>query len=130
MTNEKPTEILTETHLGKKRGACLTIILVLMMVLNPLTGIYYLFAGSTVKQALPSMATWVIPVLIIVSIANFLFAIGIWKWKKWGVYGVVASTILVFLVNMLSIGILSSLLGLVGVVILVLLVRPVWNQMD
>lgn len=113
----------------RKRGGCLTAFLVLMLIANPLTGLYYLFAGSTVRQALPSMPGWVIPVLALFALANFVFALGMWNWKKWGVYGFAASSLLIFVVNVIAIGFVPALLGLVGLVILAFLVRPVWNQM-
>lgn len=122
MTAVEPTE--------RKRGGCLTAFLVLMLILNPLTGLYYLFAGSTVRQSLPSMPGWVIPVLGLFALANFVFALGTWNWKKWGVYGFAASSLVIFVVNVIAIGFVPALLGLVGLVILAFLVRPVWNQME
>jgi len=122
MTNAESTE--------RKRGGCLTTFLILMLIANPLTGLYYLLAGSTVRQSLPNLPAWAIPVLALLAFANLVFALAIWKWKKWGVYGFVGSAFVAFLVNLISIGILGSLFGLVGVAILAFLLRSVWNQMD
>jgi hypothetical protein len=101
-----------------------------MLIVNPLTGLYYLLAGSTVRQSLPNLPAWAVPVLGLLALANFVFAIAIWKWKKWGMYGFVGSAVVAFLVNLIGIGILGSLFGLVGLAILAFLLRPVWNQMD
>jgi hypothetical protein len=114
----------------RKRGGCLTAFLILMAIANPLTGLYYLFAGSAVQQALPTILSWVIPVLGLLALANFAFALGMWNWKRWGVYGFVASTAIVFLLNAITISVLAALLGLIGVAILILLVRPIWSEME
>lgn len=118
----------------KKRGGCLTAYLILMLIANPLIGLYYLLAGSTVRQSHPTLPEWAIPVLGLLSFANFAFAIGVWKWKRWGVYGFVGSALVAFLFNVMSGEILVVLGGLVGVVILAFvlafLIRPVWHQMD
>ena len=114
----------------RRRGGCLTAFLILMLIANTLTGLYYLLAGSTVRQSLPTVPAWAIPVLGLFALANFVFAIATWKWKRWGMYGFVGSAVVIFLVNMISVGILAALLGLVGVAILAFLLRPVWSQMD
>ncbi len=118
------------TTMERKRGGCLTAFLILMMIANPLTALSYLFAGSTISESLPDLPAWVIPVLGLLALANFVFAIAIWNWKKWGVYGFAGSTAVALLVNLISIGILGSLFGLIGIAILTFLLRPVWNQMD
>ncbi len=122
VTNVETTE--------RKRGGCLTAFLILMLIANPLTGIYYLLAGSTIRQTFPNFPDWAGPLFGVMALANFVFAIAIWKWKKWGVYGFVASAAVAFLVNVISIGFLGALVGLIGLVILAFLLRPVWNQME
>lgn len=113
-----------------KRSGCLTAFLILMLIVNPLTGLYYLFAGSTLKQSLPTLPGWFIPVMAVLSILIFATAIGIWKWKRWGVYGFVVTSMAIFAVNTIVIGVFNSSFGLIGVVILLFLIRPVWQQMD
>jgi mannose/fructose/N-acetylgalactosamine-specific phosphotransferase system component IIC len=113
-----------------KRGGCLTAFLIFMLIVNPLVAIYYFVAGSSVAQALPHMPTWVIPVLGLGCLANFVFAIGIWKWKKWGMYGFAASAGIVFFINAIYINVLTALWGLVGVGLLAYLLRQAWSQME
>ncbi len=120
MENNETTQI-TE----KKRGGCLTTFLIFMFILNPLTSIYYIVAGDTVKQAMPNMPDWAIPVLTVFGLINVGCAIAVWNWKKIGIYGFWASAIIVLGINF-SIGIspIQSLLGLLGPIIITLLVRP------
>ncbi len=113
-----------------KRGGCLTTFLIFMLVVNLLVGIYYFAAGSSVAQALPNMPAWVILLLGAIGIANFIFAIAIWKWKKWGMYGFASSAIITFLINATFINVLSAIFGLVGVGILAFLLQQVWSQME
>lgn len=63
------------------------------------------------------------------ALADCVFAIGIWKWKRWGVYGFIGSSLVAFLVNLMTTGFVLALLGLAGVGILIVLVRPAWRQM-
>jgi uncharacterized membrane protein (DUF2068 family) len=114
----------------QKRGGCLTTFLVLMLIANPLTALYYLVAGDAVRQALPALPTWGIPVLAALGILNAVFAIGVWHWQRWGAYGFIASGLVAFLFNVSYLGALPAVLGLIGPVILVLLVRPHWSVMQ
>jgi hypothetical protein len=113
-----------------KRGGCLTAFLIFMLITNPLVAIYYFVSGSSVTQALPAMPAWIIPILGVGSIANFIFALAIWKWKKWGMYGFAASAGIVFFINAIYINILTALWGLVGIGLLAYLLRQVWSQME
>ncbi|RPI94448.1 MAG: hypothetical protein EHM40_06515 [Chloroflexi bacterium] len=114
----------------RKRGGCLTAFLIAMLIINPLVGLYYLFAGSTLRETLPSLPEWRISVLTILALANFAFAIGIWNWKRWGVFGFAGSALVAFLINAIQFGFVGALSGLIGVVLLAVLVVPIWNQMD
>ena len=121
---------MTQTE-EKKRGGCITAFLIFMFIVNPLTSIYYIAAGDTVKQAMPNMPDWAIPVLAVFGLINVGFAIAVWNWKKIGIYGFWASAIVILGIN-LSIGIspVQSLIGLLGPIIITLLVRPKWNEFE
>jgi hypothetical protein len=114
----------------RKRGGCLTAFLILMLVANPLTAGYYVLAGETVRQSLPNLPGWAIPVLAVAAVLNFVFAVGVWMWKRWGVYGLFVSAALVFVLNTFIVGILPALVGIIGPVILFFLIRPVWSQLE
>ena len=114
----------------RKRGGCLTAWLILMLIANPLVALQYLAAGGAIRQNLPNLPAWALPVLALFAFANFAFAFAIWKWRRWGMYGFVGSSAIVFMINLAILGAGMALLGLLGVVLLAFLLRPVWNQMD
>ncbi len=108
----------------------MTAMLLLMMVANPLVGLYYLAAADAVKDAVPDLPDWALPVLIVLSFVNFACAVGVWLWKKIGFYGFVVTSIIAAIINVISVGPGQAVLGLVGLAILAFLVRPVWNEME
>ena len=115
----------------RTRGGCLTALLILMMIANPVAGLMYLLGGAMIRRQMPSMPAWAIPVLGVLCLVNLVFAVAVWKWKRWGVYALAAMAFLALVIN-LSIGVspAKALPGLVGIVILIVLVRPVWGSME
>ena len=115
---------------GKQRGGCLTAMLVLMMIANPLVALLYLLSGDAISRALHA-PSWAVPLLGILSITNFFCALGIWRFKKWGVYGALAMAALGLVINF-TIGVSpgQSLMGLIGPGLLVVLVKPRWESFD
>jgi len=124
-----PASLAMETNVPK-RGGCLTAFLMFALTISPLIGLSYLLIASEIQRLLPSVPGWVVPVYSFVAIADFVFALAIWKWKKWGVYGYAATYIIVIIIN-LSVGlpIYGALLGLAGLAIFVSLIRPVWAHL-
>jgi hypothetical protein len=120
---------------GRKRSGCLTAFLILLLIVNnPLAGLYFMFRRSEMNIVLPYMPEWRIQMLGVLTLAWFGFTIGIWKWKKWGMYGLVGLIFVNFLGNVIStgnlvVGIIDSLIVLIVFIILTFLVRPVWKQM-
>lgn len=126
METNKTTQI-TE----KKRGGCITAFLIFMFIINPLVSIYYIVAGDTVKQVMPGMPDWAIPVLTVFGLINLGLAIAIWNWKRIGIYGLWASAIIVLGINLaIEISPIQSFLGLLGPLIITLLVRPKWAEFE
>ena len=103
----------------KQRHGCLTVWLVLIIILNSLTAVTYLFAGALLRKFTPATPVWAFPVLAICGVLNVAFAIALFQWKKWGFFGFIATAIVIFVVN-LEIGIkpIHALFGLAGVSIL------------
>lgn len=114
----------------RTRGGCLTAFLVAMLVLNPLTSLYYIFAGEALRRAVPAFPSWAVPLFAVGSILNVVFALAVWRWQRWGVYGFLVTALLTFAINAIYVGILPGLLGVLGPVILCLLIRPHWAQMS
>ncbi|MGI9548151.1 MAG: hypothetical protein ACR2MM_12985 [Flavobacteriaceae bacterium] len=119
------------TSVEKKRGGCITAFLIFMFVINPLLTIYYLVAGDMVREAMPNIPDWAMPVLAVFGLINLGLAIAIWKWKRIGVYGLWVSAVLVLIIN-LTIGLtpIQSFMGLLGPLIITLLVRPKWADFN
>lgn len=105
--------------MAKQRHGCLTAWLILLIVVNSLVAVVYLFASSMIKANLPNTPAWAIPVLAVACIANVIFAIALFQWKKWGFFGFIGTTILALAIN-LSLGLSAFQIvpGLLGIVIL------------
>jgi mannose/fructose/N-acetylgalactosamine-specific phosphotransferase system component IIC len=101
---------------AKQRHGCLTTWLILMIIGNALTALAYLLASSTIKSNLPNAPAWTVPTLTVASLANVVFSVALFQWKKWGFFGFVGTSVLVFVINLKirqSIG--GVLLGVLGV---------------
>lgn len=136
---------MEESH-PRKRGGCLTAFLVVVLVANLWGGLSTLLAGPIpdFPPALPVVA-------VFLSLANCVFVVGIWKWKRWGVYGFVATVLVGVAINVHIFGVLEalppgeplafvlvikafqitlSLLPLIGLAIFLVLIWRVWSQME
>lgn len=114
----------------RNRGGCLTAFLVLMMIVNPLTALFYLLGGEQAHRAIPQAPGWVIPVLGVACLGNLACAIAVWSWKKWGMYGFLGISALGFGVNLFAGLGAGALTGLIGPALLLALVYPQWNSME
>lgn len=66
----------------KERGTLLSVLFVLIGLHGAL-GAYVGYASMKSEYA---SATWVLPVLILVSVAAVVSAVAMWYWKQWGIY--------------------------------------------
>ncbi len=115
-----------------KRGSCLTVFLILMLISNFIIGLYYLLIGKNFLLPMPDWITsmfmialrvnkegvivllpiWVFWILGFSYLANFLFILAIWKWKKGGIYAFGVSALVGFIINLsLSLPVISELIG-------------------
>jgi hypothetical protein len=103
----------------KQRHGCLTAFLILVIVVNSVTALFYLLSGESVQQAFPDAPGWFLPVLAVASIFNVICAIALFQWKKWGFFGFIGSSVLAFIVNLtLGLNIVQLFMGLAGVAVL------------
>ncbi len=104
---------------GKNRHGCLTTFLVVGIIANTFTVLFYTLGSAMVRAASPNLPGWAPPVLAVMGICNIAFFAAIFRWKKWGFYGFLASAAITFAIN-LSVGlnIVTSVLGLSGIAIL------------
>jgi hypothetical protein len=90
-----------------------------MIIANSLTALIYVIASGRIKSSFPNAPAWTMPILAVASIANIVFAVALFQWKKWGFFGFVATAALALAINLkLGINIGQILLGLLGVAIL------------
>jgi len=112
---------------GKKRGALLKTWLALMFIANIIAAIIFFFFSAYVLESYPNAPTWLPYLHGILSIANLVFIILLFKWKKWAFYAISAVSIIIVAANLfVGLGI-SSLLGLLMPIILYLVMRPKWD---
>lgn len=104
---------------SKQRHGCLTAYLIFMIIANSAAALSYVFNSEAIRQALPDMPGWAIPVLTVGCLFNLACAVALFRWKKWGFWGFVGSAIVVLALNLLiGLGIGTSLGGLLGIAIL------------
>lgn len=123
-------------NVAKKRHGCVTTWLIIMIIVNFLTAINYLFNSESVIVNFPSNTPISIVILLgILGIANVIFAILLLKWKKIGFWGFTIASLIVLIIN-LSIGLgIWSFFGLIGIAVLygVLQIKkndvPAWDNL-
>lgn len=82
----------------KQRHGCLTAWLILMLVGNSLAALLY--ASGAIKRGLPNAPAWTFPAFIVICIANIVFSIALFQWRKWGFFGFLGTTILSSVVSL------------------------------
>jgi hypothetical protein len=103
---------------AKKRHGCLTAWLVLTIVANSASALWYALRSETIRRSLPNAPGWALPVLIIFALFNVVCAVALFQWKKWGFWGFCASGV-VSLVVYLWLGLGTGVAGaVVGVLLL------------
>ena len=104
----------------KQRHGCVTTWLILVIILNSLIALLYLFAGDIIAQNFPGgISNSMLILLAVLGIANVVFSVMLLNWKKIGFWGVILSSIVALVVNLsIGIGIAQSIVGLIGVVVL------------
>ena len=103
----------------KQRHGCVTAWLVLIIVVNSLITITYLFASDLITNNRSNVSTTMIVLLGILGVANIIFAVMLLQWQKFGFWGFIASSIVV----MIGIEVGQSVLGLVGVAVLYIILH-------
>ena len=110
----------TTTSYTKQRHGCVTAWLILMIIVNSLIAILYLFAGDMIAQNSPrGISNSMLILLAILGVGNVISSILLFKWMKIGFWIFLVTSIASLVVN-LSIGlsIVQSLFGLVGIAVL------------
>jgi hypothetical protein len=101
------------------RHGCLTTWLVLVIVANAATAISTPLLYDAIRRTAPNASPTSVAVITIAAIANIIFALALFRWKKWGFFGFVASSLVAFGTNIyVGLGVVSSLVGLAGICVL------------
>ena len=115
----------------KKRGALLTIWLILMLLANAIVALGYLLGGGAIIARFPTIPSWAIYVLGIGAIINVILTIFLFMWKKWAFFAFCGVAGIAFIINLvIGIGIVSAILGLLAPIILYLIMRPKWDLFE
>ncbi|NCO96528.1 MAG: hypothetical protein COY38_05245 [Candidatus Aenigmarchaeota archaeon CG_4_10_14_0_8_um_filter_37_24] len=115
----------------KKRGGLLTAWLILMIIANSFTTLTYLFLNSLIIAAFPNVPSSIFYIYGALELANVIFAIFLFKWKKWAFFAFCTSAVIIFIMNVsIGLSIFTALFGLIGIVILYLILKPKWNLLE
>lgn len=118
-----------EKEEDKKRGFGLTLFLVLMFIINPITAFTYFTQTEMIIELTPSLSVGMLYFLGVAAIANVALAAGIWVWKKWAVFGFYSVGIIAFGANLyIGIDIVSALVGLIGPAIIYFTTKSRWEH--
>ncbi len=113
-----------------KRNACLTILLILIILANTFVGLIFLLNITGVADgALRTMNMGMVIFSFIVCFGNMISGFAIWYWHKWGVILYATLVISGFVVTGIVTKDFSNFFGLVGLTILVMLIYPHWKYM-
>jgi hypothetical protein len=123
---------------SKERHGCVAAWLIMMIVVNTLGSIGYIFMGEFIYDAFPKGINQVgLIIYAILTSANVVFAVMLFKWMRIGFWGYVGTSILASIMNIsLGLGIVQSMLGFVGILALygVLQIQQknlsAWSQLD
>lgn len=126
---EEKIEEQVEDQVEKKRGVLLTIFLVLMFIVNPITAFTYFTKTEMIIELTPSLSVGILYFLGVIAMANVALAAGVWMWKKWAVFSFYAVGVIAFCTNsFIGIEIIPSLIGLIGPVIIYFTTKKRWEH--
>ena len=116
---------------GKKRGKLLTFWLVLMLIANAGTALTYLLWNSSIITTYPNVPSWIWYIYGLLGLANVVFTIFLFMWKKWSFFAFCGMAALTFILNLIvGLGIIPAIFGLAGPVILYLIIRSKWSLLE
>jgi len=116
----------------KNRSGCLTVMIVSWMVFSlPAAIMYFSNKYILIYNLLPRMPHSSMYSMGLFSLAQFVFAIAIFNWKKWGLYGFIILSSMTFILNVAwGIPFLYLISTIIGYVIMYFLLRPAWKYFE
>jgi hypothetical protein len=90
-----------------------------MLIANTATAISTPLMLSTIRQAAPNVSAGSVAIIVTAAIANIVFAIALFKWRRWGFYGFIVTATVALITNLsIGLGIGQSIFGLIGIPLL------------
>ena len=115
----------------KRRGALLTIWLVLMLIANFFLALSYFIFNTTISSFYPNVPSWVFYIYGLLPLANFAFVIFLFMWKRWAFYSICGIAVIASIMNLaIGFGIVAIIFGLAGPIILYLIMRSKWDLFE
>jgi hypothetical protein len=111
-----------------KRGTLLTIALVLVILHGLfMTAVYWTTLGNVGREAAP----WVLPVMVLASLASVIAGAAMWFWKKWGIYLYFLAAVVTTVVTLIMTGSLYMVFaGLIPMIIVLYIIYPHLKHFD
>lgn len=119
------------TERQRKKGGCLTTLLVFLIVAYALGALSSFIAAPLFQGAIPGYTAGSGIIVGVIYILAIIFLIALWRFKKWGFYGYLAVTIISIIIGLyLHSGIASALMAIIFPIMLFLLIRPIWSNLE
>jgi len=120
---------------NKKHGTLLTVWLFLMLIVNIGSALTYQFWSLYIITGFPNMPSWLLYSYEILSLANVVFIVSLFQWKKWAFFAFSISMAVSIVLNLSAgtgagKGILSAIGNLISVILLYLILRPSWGMFE
>jgi len=126
----------------KQRGTLLTLWLILLVLANAFVAVGYIVIAYllAIQSSIFNDPTnpiygfdiplWAVMLSSILSIANLVSVVALFKWRKWGFFAFCASTLVAVIENIVLGSGVFALEGFVSIAILYLLLRSKWNLLQ
>lgn len=112
----------------KTRGLWLNIWLTFILIANLFVGVTYLLFAEVIIISYPMIPLGIAYLFGILALANFIFVLFLFKWKKWPFFAFCGTTIIGFILNLYTgLNILDSAMGLISPIILYLSMKSRWR---
>lgn len=96
MPEQMPTDDASPPPLpqkDKERHGCLTAWLILMAIGAVFGAINSIGGGQNMPEGFPPTPAWANVTSVLLSMANIVLVIALFKWKKWGFWGICATNV-------------------------------------
>ncbi len=101
----------------RKRHGCLTVWLFLIIIAN-LLAIIVLATGMMSATEQLELPVWYVPVVILLSVIEIVFAVALFRWKKWGFWGFAVFTAASVIISAVNGDFYSVISGVISLAIL------------